>query len=223
MMATPMLSAVFGALLCGLLVRVARGWSKRLLRDATCAYGGLSKVPRMRWAMPCFVVWFVSTTVALMLLLQDCPVTLVFWLAWLANLGLLGLIDARTGLLPNGLTLWMMLSGLAWQAGSTEGWLPPQNHLWGCVLGWAVPYGLNVAHERWRGTLALGEGDAKLMAGIGAWLGLDALPLVWLLACLAVLVYTAAEWAVERRRPLYVVFGPFLAFGASATMFMNHV
>ncbi len=202
---------------------MASRWSQSLLRDALCVYGNKAKMPTMRWANTWFVLWFVGATMALLVLLHDSPLKLAIWLGWLANLGLLGLVDARTGLLPNELTLAMMLSGLGFHAWLAQAWLPPTAYLWGMCLGWAVPYALNALHRRLRSSMAIGEGDAKLLAGIGAWLGAQALPLTWVLACLGVLVYTACLWAVGQRRPTYVVFGPFLAMGASATLFMSYV
>ncbi len=216
-------SALLAFVLCGLVMRMATHWSQSLLRDAICVYGTKAQMPTMRWASGWFVLWFVGAAMGLLVLLHDSPLNLAIWLGWFANLGLLGLIDARTGLLPNELTLAMMLSGLGFHAWLAQTWLPPAAYLWGMCLGWAVPYTLNAMHRRLRSTMAIGEGDAKLLAGIGAWLGAQALPLTWVLACLGVLVYTACVWVVGQRRPTYVVFGPFLAMGASATLFMSYV
>lgn len=170
-------------------------------------------------------VWFVASSAVLMAVELSAAERLV-WLGWLALLGLLGLIDAQTGLLPNELTLVLLLSGLLWRATDPllSGWhVPEQAYLWGVLLGWGLPFGVNALHERWRACSAIGQGDAKLLAGVGAWLGVQALPLTWLVASLGVLVYTAGWWAVTRQWQSRVTFGPFLVMGASIAMLMSHV
>ena len=198
-------------------------WSRRLIEDAVVVYGGLGQSPQMRWANQWFVLWFVGNVMGLIAVFPGSFPLLAVWISWLALLGLLGFIDAKTGLLPNELTLLMMLAGLASNAMASESGLPAPSYTWGMVLGWLLPWSLNRIHELWRGKLAIGEGDAKLLGAIGAWLGLQALPLVWVIACLATLVYTALVYIAGHGRPRYVTFGPFLAVGASLVMLLNHV
>jgi len=215
-----------GALLLLLLLLVARlgcCWSLHLLPDAAVTYGTLLNQPRMHGALLWFAAWFVATAAGLIVLFHNLPTVLAVWLVWLVTLGLLGLIDARTGLLPNELTLLLLVSGLLWHAFDTDGWLPPPAFTWGAVLGYCAPKTLNAVHQCCTGRLVIGEGDAKFLAGLGAWLGLHALPLVWVIACVAVLVYTAVMWVAGHQRSSYVTFGPFLATGASGAVFLNHV
>lgn len=211
------------ALLGVLILCLGRHWSMHLMGEAIAVYGGLELCPRMRWAERWFVLWFGSHIAALWVLMPDSPQSMMVWVLWLAMLGLAALVDARTGLLPNELTLPIMASGLVWQSVANSSFVPPESYAWGVVLGWFLPTLLNWLHERWRATVAIGQGDARLLAGIGAWLGLQALPLVWVLACLTVLVYTALVWVAGHERPSHVTFGPFLAMGASITMVLNHV
>lgn len=209
--------------LAGFLLWIGQRWSMRLMRDAILVYGSCAQCPRMRWAQAWFVLWFVGSVTGLSVLLPGPSPAMAVWVGWLAVLGLLGLIDARTGLLPNELTIVMMFGGVVWQSVVGNSWMPPPEFAWGMVLGWFFPYVLNWLHECWRGTSAIGEGDAKLLGGIGAWLGLQALPLVWIIACVAVLVYTALVWGLGQGRSAYVTFGPFLAVGASLVMLLNYV
>lgn len=223
MVAKPLVFLPAMLMLAALVNGLATRWSERLREAAAQVYGGQSQCPQMRWARPWFFCWFVSTAAAMLVFLGDSPAMLAAWLGWLALLGLLGLIDAHTGLLPNELNLALMVSGLAWHSAADGVFMPRVDVAWGMVLGWLLPYGLNRLHEHWRGTMAIGQGDAKLLAGIGAWLGVQGLPLVWVLACLAMLAYTALMRVTGQGRVAYVTFGPFLAVGASSVMLLNHV
>ncbi|MCD8537167.1 MAG: prepilin peptidase [Burkholderiaceae bacterium] len=223
-MIVDLLAPILMASVLGLLVWLtASRWALHLMPSAIAVYGSRHACPSMCWAAWWFVLWFGASVVGLMVLFAGHFLILTIWMAWLAILGLLGLIDARTGLLPNELTLLLMLSGLVWRAGMMGSWLPPEQYAWGMLLGWALPFALNVLHERLRGTLAIGEGDAKLLAGIGAWLGAHDLALVWIVAGVAVLVYTVLVKVFGVIRRPYVTFGPFLAMGASVAMLLNHV
>ena len=70
-------------------------------------------------------------------------------------------------------------------------------------------------YSRVRGRDGLGLGDAKLFAASGAWLGLEGLPAVLLVACgaaivaLLVMAWRSQALSATTRIP----FGPFLAFG----------
>jgi leader peptidase (prepilin peptidase)/N-methyltransferase len=122
------------------------------------------------------------------------------------------LIDARHQILPDALTLPGIAAGLLTspiRAGATG--LPPAgaaaalaDALAGAALGYAIPWGINAAYRGWqavRGVPAaaredgIGRGDFKLLAMIGAFLGL---PL--LLFCLFVGAVTGAAFALAMMR-----------------------
>jgi prepilin peptidase CpaA len=109
--------------------------------------------------------------------------------------------DARTGRIPNLLTLPLLPAGLAlgfFQGGA----LGLGSALLGCVLCFAVPYGL----LRFSRGKAIGGGDVKLFAGLGALLGpsaglqveLASLVLLALFALLA-LTWRGQLWALLKR------------------------
>src|SRR5439155_15849311 len=81
----------------------------------------------------------------------------------LAMLVIAAAVDWRTRRIPNWLTVLMMLSGLAgsFLAGHVAS---PGQAMLGMVVGFAIPFVLFAMG-------ALGGGDVKLLAGIGAWLG----------------------------------------------------
>jgi leader peptidase (prepilin peptidase)/N-methyltransferase len=132
--------------------------------------------------------------------------TLLGW--WLLTLGW---IDFRSWLLPDVLTLPLVISGLAVAA------VFDPEHLADCALGAAAGYlvllGVAMLYRLWRGREGLGRGDAKLLAASGAWLGASALPQVVFFA--AILALTGAAClrlaGVRLSAQSALPFGPFLA------------
>ncbi|MDX1402512.1 MAG: A24 family peptidase, partial [Kiloniellales bacterium] len=109
------------------------------------------------------------------------PLDVVPWgvlFGW--TLLLLAVIDYRTKLLPDVLTLPLILAGLLFAY-----YFRPDafaDHLWGAVLGFLVLAGVAHLYRVVRKAEGLGLGDAKLFAAAGAWLSWAALPSVLLLA-----------------------------------------
>ena len=121
----------------------------------------------------------------------------------------LGWIDLRCWLLPDTLTLPLILVGLAAAAA-----LEPEQLLdraLASVLGYAVLRGIAWAYRRLRRRDGLGHGDAKLFAAAGAWLGTAPLPQVILLAAPLGLLAAPALAGLRLRAHSAVPFGPFLA------------
>ena len=118
------------------------------------------------------------------------------WLDCALGWGLLALgwIDAEHLLLPDLLTLPLILGGLA------AAWLLEWPPVVDCAAGAAAGYVgfrlLAFLYRRLRGRDGLGAGDAKLLAAAGAWLGWQALGDVILGAALVGIL-----WTVARRRP----------------------
>jgi leader peptidase (prepilin peptidase)/N-methyltransferase len=131
-------------------------------------------------------------------------------LAWaLLVLAAVDLTDLR---LPDILTLPLLVAGLA--VGRGEGGQGPVFSALSAVVAYLAFRGLAWVHRRWRGVDGLGQGDAKLLAAAGAWLGWPALPSVVLGACLptlaAVLPARLLAWARDggMGAPRPVPFGP---------------
>jgi len=118
--------------------------------------------------------------------------------------------------LPDFLTLPLVLAGLF------EAWfLEPEevtDRAIAAALGYLVFRAISETYRHFRGRAGLGEGDAKLLAAGGAWLGVAALPYVVLIGAGAALVYALVlamrqgRGVVNQRLP----FGPFLAAGIFA-------
>lgn len=137
----------------------------------------------------------------------------------------IALIDADTFVVPDVLSLPLVVLGLACAVavGAARG------VSWQQAAAGAVVAGLGLFAVQWgyaalTGREGLGTGDVKLLAAIGAWLGLASLPAVLLLGALQGLVFAlayaalrpqaATERGVSSLRHLAVPFGPFLALGA---------
>jgi leader peptidase (prepilin peptidase)/N-methyltransferase len=87
-------------------------------------------------------------------------------------------IDWTDLLLPDGLTLPLLLAGLALTLlGQPDDLV---DHCLAAMLGYLSFQGLAFAYRHLRGRDGLGGGDAKLLAAAGAWCGLAALPFVLL-------------------------------------------
>jgi len=121
----------------------------------------------------------------------------------------LALIDARHGILPDILTLPLLLAGLALAAAAQEG--IPVDELVGAAAGYLAFAGVAACYRRARGREGLGLGDAKLLAAAGAWLGWSALPAVVAAASLSALGLAALRGR-PARADLEIRFGPFLCF-----------
>lgn len=120
-------------------------------------------------------------------------------------------IDWRSFLLPDVLTLPLLLGGLALVA-----WDDPDaltDHAVACTLGYGSFQAVAFAYRRLRGRDGLGGGDAKLIAAAGAWCGLAALPFVIFFSAVAGLL--AALGLALAGRPVTsttrIPFGPCIA------------
>ena len=121
-------------------------------------------------------------------------------------------IDVEHGRLPDALTLPLLAGGLV-----VTWWLEPWRLL-SCALGAAVGYIafrlIALLYSAWRGREGLGQGDAKLLAAAGAWVGLDGLGDVVLLGAAAGI--GMAMWSGRSTgisAVTSVPFGPGLAIG----------
>lgn len=153
--------------------------------------------------------------------------TVGYWLfaSWLLALSL---IDLDTMTLPNSLTKSGLVLGLGFAIAS-ELLASTSTHatverlvasVMGAVLGIWLFDGIALFGSLFLGQAAMGAGDAKLAAMLGAWLGWKYLLLAGFLACAigAFIGGGAIALGILSRRQ-QMPFGPFLALGALITLF----
>lgn len=134
----------------------------------------------------------------------------LLWCAFAAALVALAGIDWDTTLLPDSLTLPLLWAGLV---ASALGWtVPLADALWGAVAGYLSLWSVYWLFKLTTGKEGMGFGDFKLLAALGAWLGLKmVLPVVLAASVLGAIVGIAMKVASTLREGRYVPFGPFLA------------
>ena len=137
------------------------------------------------------------------------PVSLL-WCGFTAALVALAGIDWDTTLLPDNITLPLLWAGLV---ASALGWtIPLSDALWGTVAGYLSLWSVYWLFKLTTGKEGMGFGDFKLLAALGAWLGLKMiLPIVLGASVLGAVVGIAMKFAATLREGRYVPFGPFLA------------
>lgn len=132
----------------------------------------------------------------------------------------LAVLDARYYWLPDSITLPLLGLGLAnaylggglWAAAS------------GALVWGAVPLALSSLHAVVRKVPGMGMGDVKLMAALGAWLGMEAGAVAVGAAALCALGYSALVWGfrlARQRGGIRVPFGSSLAIALWATALLH--
>jgi leader peptidase (prepilin peptidase)/N-methyltransferase len=134
----------------------------------------------------------------------------LLWCAFCAVLVAAAAIDWDTTLLPDSLTLPLLWAGLVASALGLTIELPQA--LWGAVVGYLSLWSIYWIFKLATGKEGMGFGDFKLLAALGAWLGLKMiLPIVLAASLLGALVGIGMKLAATLREGRYVPFGPFLA------------
>lgn len=144
------------------------------------------------------------------------PVVLL-WCAFSAALVALAAIDWDTTLLPDSMTLPLLWAGMV---SASLGWtIPLADALWGAVAGYLSLWSVYWLFKLTTGKEGMGFGDFKLLAALGAWLGLKMiLPIVLAASLIGAIVGIAMKMSAALREGRYVPFGPFLAGAGIVTM-----
>lgn len=154
----------------------------------------------------------VTTLTAWLLLAWRYGADLQFLTSILAASALVSLayIDAKHKILPDEITLSLLLAGLA--INSFNIFVSLQDAIYGAIAGYLVFFLLYKVFFLLTQREGLGRGDFKLLAAIGAWLGWQALPGVLLLASSAGLIVALLLVAAKRyKHGQEIPFGPYLA------------
>ncbi|UBU49399.1 A24 family peptidase [Cobetia amphilecti] len=122
----------------------------------------------------------------------------------------LSVIDFRTQLLPDAITLPLLWAGLAYQLLFQPLMLP--SAVIGAMAGYLVLWSFYWLFKLVTGKEGMGYGDFKLLAALGAWLGWQWLPLLLILSAgLGAVLGILLQLLVPRLRGVPMPFGPYLA------------
>jgi leader peptidase (prepilin peptidase)/N-methyltransferase len=145
--------------------------------------------------------------------------TTVVYCAAAAMLIAAALIDLDTTLLPDNLTYPLLALGLfaAWQ-----GWTPVSlaDSALGVLFGYGSLWLLATTYQAIRSVAGMAEGDFKLLAALGALLGVaQLLPIVLLSSVVGSVVGLFLIFGRGHRSEVPIPFGPYLAGGGLAAVF----
>ena len=115
---------------------------------------------------------------------------------------------------------WLVTAGVGWQQSAAIGRGLLASHLLAAALGLIGFELLSALGTRWLGRPAMGSGDAKVAALLGAWLGLTGLALATFASILLAALLgglALATGAIQRHQP--IPFVPFLAAGGTILWF----
>ncbi|HJV59973.1 MAG TPA: A24 family peptidase [Albitalea sp.] len=144
------------------------------------------------------------------------PTTLL-WCGFVAVLVALAGIDWDTTYLPDALTLPLLWSGLL--AAAMQWTIPLGTAVWGAAAGYASLWSVYWLFKKATGKEGMGYGDFKLLAALGAWLGVQMiLPIVLAASVIGAVVGIAMKLGGTLRDGVHVPFGPFLAGAGIAVM-----
>jgi leader peptidase (prepilin peptidase)/N-methyltransferase len=146
------------------------------------------------------------------------PPETLLWCGFAAMLLAMSLIDWDTTLLPDSMTQPLVWAGLI---AAALGWLPLTlaQSLWGAVAGYLSLWSIYWLFRLATGKEGMGAGDFKLLAALGAWLGVSMLlPIVLGASVIGAVAGIAMKLSSQLREGRYVPFGPFLAGGGAVVM-----
>jgi len=161
------------------------------------------------WLMFGGALWLTQDALA-----GDSGIATVIFGCWLLALMVaISAIDARFGIIPDALVLWLALGGLLQLV--TLDWQSAAMRIAGCLIVYCVATGIRAAYRAMRGYDGLGFGDVKLVTAGAIWIGLEGMPVLMLIAVasalVSLLIAALQRRALSRAEP--IAFGPHLALG----------
>ena len=125
-------------------------------------------------------------------------------------------IDADTQYLPDSLTLPLIWLGLLFNLSGT--FVPLKSAVLGAVFGYMSLWLLCFIYKLLTGKIGMGNGDFKLLAALGAWLGIGILPVLVFMAALIGLIGAIIGRVAKGQ---YFAFGPSLAIAGWIILVVN--
>ncbi len=125
--------------------------------------------------------------------------------------------DSQTHLVPDILSLPFLWLGLI--ANSYELFVPLHHAVYGAILGYGILWVIYWLYWFLRKKEGLGYGDFKLLAALGAWLGVAAIPWILLIAALAGSVWGGVQVLRQQQKfDQEIAFAPFLCMAGLLVM-----
>ena len=122
----------------------------------------------------------------------------------------LTLIDAKTQLLPDNITLPLLWLGII--VNTSELYTDLESSVFGAVAGYLILWSIYKLFKLVTGKEGMGYGDFKLLAALGAWMGWMMLPQIILLSSLVGAVIGVSMIIIRKhKKSIPIPFGPYLA------------
>ena len=137
--------------------------------------------------------------------------------AWIALFAWASFIDFKSFILPDWLTLPLIVSGVAFNAFSESNFCSVTDSLLGVLIGYGLIRLVDECYFKLKKQRGIGQGDAKLLSAIGAILGWQAI--FPILCCAAILGVVVGLCLIRVKRVTLqhqIPFGPFLSLFACA-------
>jgi len=134
----------------------------------------------------------------------------LFGLIFTWSLITLTMIDAKTQLLPDNITLPLLWFGILINTSSV--YTDIQSSVFGAITGYLILWSVYKLFKLLTGKEGMGYGDFKLLAALGAWMGWQMLPQIILLSSLVGTVIGVSMMIFNKHeRGTPIPFGPYLA------------
>ncbi len=122
----------------------------------------------------------------------------------------LTMIDAKTQLLPDNITLPLLWLGILVNTSSLYTSL--ESSVFGAIAGYLILWSVYKLFKLVTGKEGMGYGDFKLLAALGAWMGWMLLPQIVLLSSLVGAIIGVSMIVINRHdKNVAIPFGPYLA------------
>jgi leader peptidase (prepilin peptidase)/N-methyltransferase len=138
-------------------------------------------------------------------------------IVWIALFAWASLIDFKSFILPDWITLPLILSGVLFNTFSANSFCSSTDALLGVLIGYGLIRLVDECYFKLKKQRGIGQGDAKLLAAIGAILGWQTIfPVLCFASILGVVVGLSLIKFKRSALEYKVPFGPFLSFFACA-------
>ena len=122
----------------------------------------------------------------------------------------LTMIDVKTQLLPDNITLPLLWLGIL--INTSNVFVSLESSVFGAIIGYLILWAIYKVFKRLTGKEGMGYGDFKLLAALGAWMGWEMLPQIILLSSLVGTVIGITMIVLKKQdKEKPIPFGPYLA------------